>query len=100
VRALIGPDVDDPLLNELVRELSVRSDHFRSLWSRHDIRARVSAGTRHMYHHQVGELELHYENLQIAGTGGQTLIIYHADPGSHTTQALELLATPGLEPIP
>ena len=93
VRALIGPEVDDPLLNELVGELSVRSDHFRSLWARHDIRARISGRTRHMYHPQVGELELHYKNLQIAGTDGQTLILGHADPGSRTAQALELLAT-------
>ncbi len=93
VRALIGPDIDDPLLNELVGELSVRSDHFRSLWARHDIRARISGGTRHLCHPQVGELELHYENLQIAGTNGQTLIIYHGDPGSRTALALELLAT-------
>jgi transcriptional regulator with XRE-family HTH domain len=92
VRALIGPEVDDPL-NELVGELSVRSDHFRTLWARHDIRARVSGGRRHLHHPQVGELELHYENLQIAGTDGQTLIIYHADPGSRTEQALALLAT-------
>jgi hypothetical protein len=41
----------------------------------------------------VGELDLHYENLQIAGTDGQTLVIYHADPGSPTAQALALLAT-------
>jgi transcriptional regulator with XRE-family HTH domain len=91
LRALIGPEVDDPL-NELVGELSVRSDHFRSLWARHDIRARSSGGSRHLYHPQVGELELHYENLQISGTDGQTLIIYHADAGSPTEQALELLA--------
>ena len=94
VRALIGPEVDDdPLLNELVGELSVRSDHFRRLWARHDVRSRVSGGTRRMYHPQVGELDLHYENLQIAGTDRQTLIVYHADPGSHTAQALTLLAT-------
>jgi transcriptional regulator with XRE-family HTH domain len=92
VRALIGPEVDDPRLDELVGELSVRSDHFRSLWARHDIRARMSGGRRHMYHPQVGELELHYENLQIAGTDGQTLIVYHADPGSPTAQALGLLS--------
>jgi hypothetical protein len=92
LRALIGPEVDDPL-DELVGELSVRSDHFRSLWARHDIRARISGGTRHMYHPQVGELKLHYENLQISGTDGQTLIIYHGDGGSHTAQALALLAT-------
>jgi hypothetical protein len=92
LRALIGPEVDDPL-NELVGELSVRSDHFRSLWARHDIRARISGGSRHMHHPQVGELELHHENLQISGTDGQALIIYHADPGSRTEQALALLAT-------
>jgi transcriptional regulator with XRE-family HTH domain len=93
VRALLGPEVDDPLLNELVGELSVRSDHFRTLWARHDIRARISGGTRHMHHPQIGELELHYENLRISGTDGQTLIIYHADPGSRTAQALARLAT-------
>jgi transcriptional regulator with XRE-family HTH domain len=92
LRALIGPEVDDPL-NELVGELSVRSDHFRRLWARHDIRGRTSGGTRHLYHPQVGELELHYENLRISGTDGQTLIIYHADPGSRAAQALGLLAT-------
>jgi transcriptional regulator with XRE-family HTH domain len=99
LRALIGPDVDDPL-NELVGELSVRSDHFRRLWARHDIRARISGGTRRMYHPQVGELDLHYENLQIAGTDGQTLIIYHADPGTPTEQALALLATLAADPSP
>ena len=99
LRALIGPEVDDPL-NELVGELSVRSDHFRSLWGRHDIRARISGGTRHMYHPQVGELELHYENLQISGTDGQALIIYHADAGSHTAQALAVLATLASEGAP
>jgi hypothetical protein len=99
LRALIGPEVDDPL-NELVGELSVRSDHFRRLWARHDIRARISGGRRHMYHPQVGELELHYENLQISGTDGQTLIIYHADAGSRTEEALALLATLAADPSP
>jgi len=93
VRALNSADVDDPLLNELVGELSVRSDEFRSLWARHDIRARITGGSRHMHHPEVGELELHYENLQIAGADGQTLVIYHADPGSPTAQALAQLAT-------
>jgi transcriptional regulator with XRE-family HTH domain len=100
VRAIIGPEVDDPELDELVGELSVRSDHFRRLWARHDVRARISGGTRRMYHPQVGELELHYENLQVAGTDGQTLIIYHADPGSRTEQALALLATLAADPSP
>ena len=33
LRALVGPDVDDPRLNELVGELSVRSERFRQLWA-------------------------------------------------------------------
>jgi len=33
LRSLVGPDVDDPRLNELVGELSVRSDPFRRLWA-------------------------------------------------------------------
>ena len=37
LRGLVGPDVDDPGLVELVGELSVRSDEFRRLWARHDI---------------------------------------------------------------
>ena len=92
LRALIGPDVDDPL-NELVGELSVRSDHFRSLWARHDIRARISGGTRHMYHPQVGELELHYDKFHLAGADRQMLTVYQAEPGSRSEQALTLLAT-------
>jgi hypothetical protein len=34
LRALAGPEVDDPQLSELVGELSIRSDKFRRLWSR------------------------------------------------------------------
>jgi MmyB-like transcription regulator ligand binding domain len=39
LRALVGPDVDDPRLAQLVGELSVRSDQFRRLWARHDVHA-------------------------------------------------------------
>ena len=41
----------------------------------------------------MGELDLHYKNLQIAGTDGQTLVIRHADPRRRTAHALALLAT-------
>ena len=93
VRALLGPEVDDPRSTSWsgsCRSAAITSER---LWARHDIRARISGGTRRMHHPQVGELELHYENLQIAGTDGQTLIIYHADRGGRTAQALARLAT-------
>jgi hypothetical protein len=49
LRALVGPDVDDPRLNELVGELSVRSERFRQLWARHDSRPKRS-GAMHIDH--------------------------------------------------
>jgi transcriptional regulator with XRE-family HTH domain len=92
LRALVGPDVDDPRLNELVGELSVRSERFRQLWARHDARAKRS-GTTRIDHPVVGPLELSYEKLPIPDTDRQALGLYHAAPGSATAQALTLLAT-------
>jgi transcriptional regulator with XRE-family HTH domain len=91
LRALVGPDVDDPRLNELVGELSVRSERFRQLWARHDARPKRS-GTSLLDHPQVGPLELSYEKLPIPDTNCQTLVINHAEPGTPTAQALTLLA--------
>jgi transcriptional regulator with XRE-family HTH domain len=92
LRALVGPDADDPELNELVGELSVRSERFRQLWARHDARPKRS-GTTQIDHPQLGRLELGYEKLPIPDTDRQTLCIYHAAPGSRSAQSLTLLAT-------
>jgi transcriptional regulator with XRE-family HTH domain len=91
LRALVGPDVDDPRLNELVGELSVRSERFRQLWARHDVRPKRSS-TTWIDHPLVGPLELSYERLPIPNTDRQTLAVYHAAPGSASAQALALLA--------
>jgi transcriptional regulator with XRE-family HTH domain len=92
LRALVGPDVDDPRLNELVGELSVRSERFRQLWARHDARPKRS-GTTRIAHPSAGPLELSHEKLPIPGADRQTLVIYHAAPGSASALALALLAT-------
>jgi len=100
--ALVGPDVDDPRLNELVGELSVRSERFRQLWARHDARLKRS-GTTRLDHSLVGPLQLSYEKLPIPDTDRQTLGVYHATPGSASAQALALLATTAdeeREPVP
>jgi transcriptional regulator with XRE-family HTH domain len=91
LRALVGPDVDDPRLHELVAELSVRSDQFRRLWARHDIEP-AAVPTRIFNHPLVGHLELRAEKLAITGTEGQLLIVLHADPGSPSEYSLTLLA--------
>jgi transcriptional regulator with XRE-family HTH domain len=96
LRALVGPDVDDPRLNELVGELSVRSDRFRQLWARHDVRPKRSGASR-IDHPLVGVLELSYLKLAIPEADRQTLVIYHAEPGTRSEQALTLLGTAALE---
>lgn len=102
LRALVGPDVDDPALVELVGELSVRSERFRRLWARHDVRPKRS-GTGTITHPRAGSLELRHEKLPIPDADGQVLVVYHAEPGSPSAERLALLAAavdPGPVPRP
>jgi transcriptional regulator with XRE-family HTH domain len=91
LRALAGPDVEDPRLVALVDELSVRSDRFRHLWARHDVEP-VAIPTRAFNHALVGLIELRADQLAITGTERQLLIVYHAKAGSLSERALRLLA--------
>lgn len=90
LRALAGTDLDDPRLTELVGELSLKSEEFRRLWARHDVREKTS-GTKRFVHPVVGELSLGYESFAIGGAPGQILVVYHAEPGGRDERALKLL---------
>jgi transcriptional regulator with XRE-family HTH domain len=92
LRATIGPDTDDVRLNELIGELSVRSDRFRRLWARHDARPKPPGPTL-MDHPQLGRLELSYHRFPIPATEGQEIVVYHAVRGSRTAQSLALLTS-------
>jgi transcriptional regulator with XRE-family HTH domain len=98
LRSVAGSDTDDPRLTELVGELSLRSDRFRQLWARHDVHTR-SGGTSLLKHPQVGPLKLRHEKLAIAGTNGQLLVAYHADPGSESARSLALLGSLVAKPL-
>ena len=92
-RTSIGTDVDDPRIAQLVGELSLASEPFRRLWARHDVKALAGAPVR-MQHPRVGMLELRREKLPIGDSGGQLLVIYHAEPGSANARSLALLGSP------
>lgn len=92
LRAISVADPVDARLTALVDELSMRSDRFRTLWARHDVHKRTS-GLSRLRHPQVGLLELRHEKLAVMGAEGQVLVIYHAEPGSPSAQALDLLGS-------
>jgi transcriptional regulator with XRE-family HTH domain len=80
----------DEGLTNLVGELAIGSDTFRSLWAGRDVRERTH-GTKQLRHPLVGELRLHFENFELSGGSGQRLITLHAVDG-RAAEALELLA--------
>ena len=91
-RESVGTDTDDPRFIELVGELSLADDRFRTLWARHDVQIREGASVT-LDHPQVGELTLNREKLGIGGAAGQLLVVYHADRGSDDADKLALLAS-------
>ncbi|WP_198663271.1 helix-turn-helix transcriptional regulator [Jiangella endophytica] len=92
LRAAAGSDLDDPALTDLVGELSLKSDEFRRLWARHDVRPKTS-GSKRFRHPLVGELTLRFESLAVNGAPGQVIVAYHAEPGSPSEEAIALLSS-------
>ncbi|HVV11073.1 helix-turn-helix transcriptional regulator [Amycolatopsis sp.] len=91
-RASVGTDIDDPRFIELVGELSLASNTFRTLWARHDV-VRRQGGSVTLHHPEVGELTLYREKLAITGTSGQVLVLYHPEAGTEHADKLALLAS-------
>jgi transcriptional regulator with XRE-family HTH domain len=91
MRVEAGRDPHDRALQDLVGELTTRSDTFAKLWSAHDVRTH-GTGTKRFHHPVVGELTLLYEEFAITADDGLSLLVYTAEPGSHSAERLQLLA--------
>jgi transcriptional regulator with XRE-family HTH domain len=92
MRAEAGRDPHDRGLQDLVGELSTRSETFRRLWADHNVRTH-GTGTKRFNHPVVGELTLAYEELAVTAEPGLVLLIYTAEPGSPSAERLQLLAS-------
>ncbi|MGS2590053.1 helix-turn-helix transcriptional regulator [Streptomyces hebeiensis] len=91
-----GRHPEDPQLSALVGELSVKSEEFRQLWATHDVKEK-GHGVKRLRNPLVGELSLSFETFTLPDDPEQSLIVYHAEPGSASQESLRLLASWGAD---
>jgi transcriptional regulator with XRE-family HTH domain len=92
LRTEVGRDPYDRELSDLIGELSTRSDEFRIRWAAHNVRIHTT-GVKLIHHPLVGDLELPFESFPLPAEPGQSLLVYTAEPGSPSRDALNLLAS-------
>jgi transcriptional regulator with XRE-family HTH domain len=92
LRTEAGRNPYDRGLQDLVGELSTRSQEFRTRWAAHNVRQHQT-GRKRLHHPVVGDLELTYEVLALPADPGLSLVVYGAEPGSPSHDALKLLAS-------
>ncbi|AOP47906.1 helix-turn-helix transcriptional regulator [Streptomyces lydicus] len=90
LRQAAGFDPDDPRLNALIDTLTEHSTTFSTLWQAHTVRGKTR-DAKTLNHPDVGPLTLTYQAFDVRDAPGQQLVIYHAEPGSPSAQALALL---------
>lgn len=92
LHAEAGRDPYDRELADLVGELSMQSDAFRTLWATYNVR-RHDTGVKRVHHPVVGEVTFTYESMELVADPGLTMFVYAAEPGSRSEEALNLLAS-------
>lgn len=92
LRAHAGRTPYDKVLTDLIGELSTRSGVFRTRWARHDVRQHLT-GAKRIHHPVVGDLDLRFQTMELPADPGLALLLYTAEPGSATEQALTFLAS-------
>lgn len=81
----------DPGFAALVERLCATSPEVRAWWPRHEV-ARLSSGTKRLWHPATGELVLEHVVLQVADDPEQKVVTF-ADPG-HGTARFDRLRVP------
>lgn len=103
LRTELGRFPADEDLTALVDTLNRDSHEFADLWTAHDVRYHQT-GLKRIHHPIVGDLHLTFEMMDLPADPGQSLLVYGAEPDSHTAEGLRLLAswaaTKGAHAIP
>jgi transcriptional regulator with XRE-family HTH domain len=92
LRTEAGRNPYDQGLSDLVGELSMRSNEFATRWAAHNVRFHRT-GLKDLHHPVVGDLHLTFEAMDLPADPGLALVVYSAEPGSPSADALNLLAS-------
>jgi hypothetical protein len=95
LRATAARYPDDPEIVELVQDLRSGSAEFEALWATHDVSAQTML-RKTFQHPMVGAVTVNCDVLDIADRD-QRMVIYTADPGSPSDEALRLLSVVGTQ---
>lgn len=95
LRATAGRYPDDPEVTALIRELLDGSEEFARLWAAHDVCAAPTL-CKTFRHPVVGPVSVNCDVLDISDRDQQVLI-YTADPGTPSENALRLLSVVGTQ---
>jgi transcriptional regulator with XRE-family HTH domain len=91
LRIAVGKDSSDPLLLNLIGDLTVNSPEFAALWADHRIQP-CDIADYTMNHPLVGTMTLTQQTLQSPSRPDQYIVVATAKPGSPSQTALNLLA--------
>lgn len=87
-----GAHPDEPRTRAVLQGLLATSAEFRELWAVHDSRGK-SLERKRFHHPQVGPLTLTMQTFDVRSAPGQQLVVYHAEPGTDSIDALRLLGS-------
>jgi transcriptional regulator with XRE-family HTH domain len=91
LRAEVGANPHDKALQDLLGELCIGSEVFRTRWAAHNVRYHHS-GRKQLRHPVVGELDLDFDTMELPAHPGLAITVYSAEPGSPSHDSLNLLA--------
>ncbi|MDP9793371.1 transcriptional regulator with XRE-family HTH domain [Catenuloplanes nepalensis] len=91
-RLAFGAAPHHPRIRTVLTTLTEHSAEFRALWADHRARGK-SMEVKSFHHPSVGETTLRMHTFDVRSAPGQELVVYHADPGTPSADALRLLAS-------